>query len=229
MRRAGLAFAFALWSVTAHGQVSSSASVASDYRFRGISLTGNRPAIQATVDYDAPSGLYAGAFASNVRLDDRHSDTAQLLGFAGYSVRLGEATDVDVGASASAFPGERIYDYAEVHVGIAWSGIAARASYAPHYFGQHSATWYFEASGSHPLRESVNAFVRAGFLRQESAGDYDSRTPRNIVDAGAGVAFDLSGFTATVAWTGVSTLQYGYPVAGAKHRNVVVVSVTRRF
>ncbi|HEX8739529.1 MAG TPA: TorF family putative porin [Casimicrobiaceae bacterium] len=229
MPRAGLALAFALWGIAADAQVSGSATVASDYRFRGISLTGNRPVVQATVDYDAPTGIYAGAFASNVRLDDRHGGTAQLLGFAGYSLKLGEGPDLDVGASASAFPAQRIYDYAEVHVGIAYSGIAARASYAPHYFGQPGATWYFEASGSRPLRESANAFVRAGLLRQESTGYYDSRTPRTIVDAGAGVSFDLSGFTATLAWSGVSTLQYPYPVAGAKRRNAVVVSVTRRF
>ncbi|MBP0447676.1 TorF family putative porin [Roseomonas sp. SSH11] len=41
-------------------------TVSSDYLFRGISQTRNRPAVQGTIDIQHTSGLYVGAFTSNV-------------------------------------------------------------------------------------------------------------------------------------------------------------------
>ena len=43
-----------------------SAGVVSDYRFRGISQTSFKPALQLTADFVHKSGLYLGAFGSNV-------------------------------------------------------------------------------------------------------------------------------------------------------------------
>jgi uncharacterized protein (TIGR02001 family) len=43
-----------------------SVSFVSDYRFRGISQTFRRPAVQGTLDYSHVSGFYLGTFGSNV-------------------------------------------------------------------------------------------------------------------------------------------------------------------
>lgn len=43
-----------------------SVSFVSDYRFRGISKTMRRPAVQGTMDYSHVSGFYLGTFGSNV-------------------------------------------------------------------------------------------------------------------------------------------------------------------
>src|SRR3954453_24359 len=46
--------------------VTGNMTIASDYRFRGISQTYNGPAIQGGIDYAHPSGFYLGNWNSNV-------------------------------------------------------------------------------------------------------------------------------------------------------------------
>lgn len=41
-------------------------NLVSQYRFRGIDQTWNRPAVQGGADLSLPSGVYAGVWASNV-------------------------------------------------------------------------------------------------------------------------------------------------------------------
>src|SRR5215470_11326006 len=48
----------------AHAQISASVAAVSDYRFRGISQSDRKPALQGSVAYDHPSGLFAGLFVS---------------------------------------------------------------------------------------------------------------------------------------------------------------------
>ena len=48
--------------------VAYTATILSDYRFRGISQTQKEAALQLAVDYtNNPTGLYAGAFLSNIK------------------------------------------------------------------------------------------------------------------------------------------------------------------
>jgi uncharacterized protein (TIGR02001 family) len=53
----------------AGAQVSGHVALLSDFVFRGESLTEGRPALQAGIGYDHPSGLFVGGLASNVRID----------------------------------------------------------------------------------------------------------------------------------------------------------------
>src|SRR5512134_2379963 len=64
------AFACALFAgaAGAQAQMAGSATLVSDYRFRGTSFSDERPAAQIALSYDHESGAYIGAFASNVRL-----------------------------------------------------------------------------------------------------------------------------------------------------------------
>lgn len=170
MRRSVLAFAWALWAAAAHAQVSGSAAAVSDYRFRGISLSGDDPAAQVTLAYDHPSGAYVGAFASNVRLADANGAALQALGFAGYAFHIGDGPDFDVGFDGSSFPRAHEYDYAEIHAGVAFPAITVRISYAPHYFGQSNATWYSEVGASHSLAGPLSVFGHVGVLQRVGDG-----------------------------------------------------------
>ena len=87
-------------------QVSGTVKLVSDYRFRGISLSQDKPAAQATVLYDDSSGWYAGAFASTVRFA-RSSGDLQALPFVGYASRLPSGVSWEAGADYSAFAGIR--------------------------------------------------------------------------------------------------------------------------
>lgn len=52
----------------------------SDYRFRGISQTATRPAIQGGFDYAHASGIYAGTWASKLILAATGNGLAEKCG-----------------------------------------------------------------------------------------------------------------------------------------------------
>ena len=85
----------------------------SDYRFRGISQTNEDFAVQGSININHASGLYAGAWASNV--DFANSSEVDL--YAGYTRDLGGVT-VDGGVYWYMYPGTVSTDYAEVYASV---------------------------------------------------------------------------------------------------------------
>ncbi len=102
--------------------VSGNVAITSDYRFRGVSLSGGDPAIQGGVTVSHDSGFYAGTWASSI--DDGGTDIygdMELDMFAGWSGNLAEAVGIDVGllyyaypTNASGFDAEYFEPYATV-------------------------------------------------------------------------------------------------------------------
>ena len=64
----------------ARAQSSASATLESDYWFRGVSLSDGHPAAQAAYGYDAAAGGYLGAFASSVDLAGGSERALQAIG-----------------------------------------------------------------------------------------------------------------------------------------------------
>ena len=79
-------------------ELSFNAAVTSDYRYRGISQTRLKPAVQGGLDYvNNPTGFYAGAWASTIKwIKDVDGDSnVELDLYAG--VRGGDTVTYDVG------------------------------------------------------------------------------------------------------------------------------------
>lgn len=83
--------------------VTATPSVSSDYLFRGISQTRNRPAIQLTLDAQHESGFYVGAFASNVTFPGSNA-RQELDVLAGYRFELA-GVSLDLGGVYYTYPG----------------------------------------------------------------------------------------------------------------------------
>lgn len=107
----GLALIAFLHPIASHAQPASSeftfsggATIVSDYRFRGVSLSANDPAIQATVNLSHKSGLYTGAWGSSIDMGERYGSTEIDLygGWAGY---IAPRTNLDVAVSYYSYPG----------------------------------------------------------------------------------------------------------------------------
>ncbi|UFN47170.1 TorF family putative porin [Roseomonas sp. OT10] len=78
-------------------------AVSSDYLFRGVSQTRNRPAVQGTVELSHESGFYIGAFASNISfLGTKARQELDIAG--GYRMQLGAAS-LDFGGVWYTYPG----------------------------------------------------------------------------------------------------------------------------
>lgn len=152
-----------LWWATAQAQVSGSVGALSDYRYRGHSLSEGDPALQASVGYDAASGVYGGLFGSTTR--DAGDAGSQWIPYAGFARRDRQGRSWDVGVRYVHFT--QGADYAEAHVGVAFQRLMLRLHYAPDYYDD-TANAYFEADFAVPLGERVRLLLHGGVSRSGS-------------------------------------------------------------
>lgn len=213
----------------AWAQLTGSATLVSDYRFRGVSLSDDRPSAQLAFGYDLPaSGWYAGGMMSSVRLDPQQA--AQLLGYAGYARRLTADLSWDAGVRYTRFTGAESYAYAEAYAGLSYKQWVGRIYYAPNYFGSGSPALYAELNGSHALVRGWYVFGHLGYLRRggDVASDHTSRF-RSDVRTGLGrtlAPWDIQLGWATVHGARGAELAYGYPVDAGVTRNAWILSVS---
>ncbi|MCG7360331.1 TorF family putative porin [Roseomonas sp. ACRSG] len=145
-------------------------AASSDYLFRGISQTRNRPAIQGTFEALHDSGLYVGAFASNVAFAG--TDARQELDLlAGYRFEaLGIAWDI--GAIYYSYPGYSRpsggynIDYIEgalkASKAIGTVTLVGGLSVSPNFFGQSGTGVYLEGGADVALPLGFTASGRFG-------------------------------------------------------------------
>lgn len=86
--------------------VSGNIALVSDYRFRGVSLSGGDPAVQGGVTVTHDSGFYVGTWASSI--DDGGTDfygDAEVDLYGGWSGSLADGIGLDAGLLYYAYPG----------------------------------------------------------------------------------------------------------------------------
>ncbi|HEU0199118.1 MAG TPA: TorF family putative porin, partial [Burkholderiaceae bacterium] len=182
-----------------------SATLISDYRFRGVSLSDGRPAVQATLAYDHGSGFYGGLFASSVRLTSDGDTGVQGLGYVGYARRGLGALAWDLGVAYTDFSKPRDWNYADYYVGVAGTDWSARLSYAPRYFGFDYAALYTELNLTPGSERSVVPLLHVGWLRTVAAPEY---VTRSRWDARLGLAYSSGSFGLQLSWVAASHADY---------------------
>lgn len=152
----------------ANAEIGATASLFSDERSRGYSLSEGRPVGTFDFAYDDPSGFYASAAATG--LLKRGGEPAP-LGFqlsGGYAVRLKSGTTLDFGAVHSTYshysPGEARRSYSEVYAGIARGGLSSRIFLSPHYSERGLWTAYAEVNGNMRPAPKWSVDAHAGML-----------------------------------------------------------------
>lgn len=124
----------------ASAEVSGSVTVVSDYLFRGVTQTNEKPALQGGITWNHDSGFYAGAWGSSISwLSDADPDVSsqvELDGFIGYAGSFGESDfGYDVGANYYWYPGDYPAgftdpDTLELYVGLTYKFLSAKYWYA---------------------------------------------------------------------------------------------------
>ncbi|MFL6672302.1 MAG: TorF family putative porin [Massilia sp.] len=176
----------ALAAPAAHAQASASASIASEYSQRGVSLSRGRPVAQLRVDYDAPNGWYAGAFASRAELAEG-GVTAQVIAYGGYARRLPSGLTWEAGVLNASFMNSGEYRYHEFYAGLAHDRVSGRLYFSPAYYGGPK-TMYAELNSTLPLRERLTLIGHVGLLH----GLDDRRgEARNHLDLRLGLGLEL--------------------------------------
>ena len=118
--------------------IAGNVTMASDYRFRGISqLDANiSPAIQGGFDFSFEPGFYVGTWASNVNLGTGAS--VELDWYGGYASSLNESIDYDVGVLYYSYPkdGGQDLDYVEIYGKLDWEGFTFGLNYSNDYYAE---------------------------------------------------------------------------------------------
>ena len=210
-------------------QISGTASVLSDYRYRGITLSGKKPAAQLGVTYDDPLGWYAGAFGSTTRFTPPLGSGSQAMVFAGFASRLSSGVSLEAGGDYSMFDNAARYNYGETFLGVAGENLSVRIHYSQKYYGQRANSVYGEINYAQPLIDRVRLSLHAGFLRTGEDSGYGSGPDRRIWDGriGCGVEFDL--FQLELAWVGISRANAAYRLTQTTSSNTFVLTISRAF
>ena len=175
-----------LITAQAHAQTSISATIASEYTLRGLSLSNGRAVPQLRIDHDTVSGWYGGAFASRVFL--RGSDArVAAVGYGGYAQRLASGLGWDAGLTRTVFSRDARYSYTEAYAGVSADRASARLSLSPDNYGA-GPTAYFELNAVHPLGARLRLTGHAGLLHR--FGEI-YRAARDRVDLRAAVGADI--------------------------------------
>ncbi|PTT92530.1 hypothetical protein DBR42_01795 [Pelomonas sp. HMWF004] len=92
--------------------LSFNASVVSEYRYRGISQSRLKPALQGGLDYAAPSGFYVGAWASTIKwIKDAGGDSqVEVDLYGGYKTEVAKGLTLDVGGLYYLYPSNKLKD-----------------------------------------------------------------------------------------------------------------------
>lgn len=139
----------------------------SNYIFRGVTQTSEKPALQGGYDYTHKSGAYAGVWGSNISwLSDSVFYTASSLEldfYGGYKGTIGKSDfGYDVGGIVYYYPGDKVAgadnaNTGEVYAGLSWKWITAKLSYtATEYFGfvDSKGTVYADVSANYPIAKT---------------------------------------------------------------------------
>lgn len=152
-------------------------ALTSDYLFRGISQTNQKPALQGGIEYAHDSGFYAGAWGSNISWLSDYSSTAtpvsssvELDFYAGWRGNLGESLKLDAGVYSYYYPGDYPHGFVrpyttEVYVGLAWGPAALK-----YYHSASNLFGFADSDGSGYLDASVNYGFSPGWLLNAHAG-----------------------------------------------------------
>lgn len=179
---ATLAMLALLGAGSAQAGSSGNLSLTSDYVFRGVSQSNQRPALQGGIELSAAGGAYAGAWGSSISwLSDLSTTTApvsssiELDAYAGYRGKLADAVAFDVGAQYYAYPGDfpsafNRADTFELYAGVTVAaseklGVGAKYSLATtDLFG------YANSRGSGYLDLSATCAIAPGWALAAHAG-----------------------------------------------------------
>ena len=142
-----------------------SLGIYSDYRTRGISQTLGDPAAQASATLVHSSGLYMGAWTSNVDFGGEFKTRQELEYYAGYYWQATEAISLDLGYIKYDYPKEGQFNLSEVYAILDLYGVKLGANYSndtPNVFGEDQDTLYTYLSYQFALPAELGLNVRVG-------------------------------------------------------------------
>lgn len=187
-----------LWAGAAQAQFSATVDAVSDYEFRGVSLTAEDPALQASLDYAFDSGFAVGAWASNIDYGSGYDGEVELDLYADYTAALSDTTSWSAGFALYTYPGSsgagKIEPSLEGYLGLGVGSFSGRHWYTHDYGGLGASAQYTELNYTFALSDSWSVMAHAGYSWGEYFED-ELLGGDELFDYSLGVAFVAGRFT----------------------------------
>lgn len=217
-------------------EVSFNAAVVSDYRYRGISQTRLRPALQGGADYThTPTGFYAGTWLSTIKWtkDAGGDGSVEVDVYAGKRGEFGNGLSYDVGGLAYVYPGNDLKRVAGL-VNANTFEVYGQLGFGPAYIKySHSTTNLFGVANSKKsgyLDIGANLDVGNDYVLNLHAGRQDVKNSpaADYTDWKIGVTKDFGVVTGSLALVGAN-INVLAPNGKNVAKNGVILSVSKTF
>ena len=227
--------------------ISSNVGLFSDYRFRGVSQTNKKAAIQGGFDVSHVSGFYAGNWDSNIDSAMYTGGNIEMDFYGGYKMPIGDFT-LDLGGlyyyypgsgNTSAYPGSVKIDNFELYVAGSYGPVSLKYSQAvTDFFGAPDSknSYYLDLGFSHDFGQGLGVNAHAGYQKLKGgamvAQINNPALVDSITDWKLGVTYEMKGFVFGLSYIGTNRDLTG-GTAAATNGNIsngtALVSVSRTF
>jgi uncharacterized protein (TIGR02001 family) len=200
-------------SQAADPSVAFNAGVVTDYRYRGISQTRLKPAVQGGVDLGFENGVYLGAWASSIKwIKDGGGDSnVELDLYGGWKGEVSPGLTLDVGALTYQYPSNKLNPSAnttELYGALSYGVATLKYSHSVSNlfgFADSKQSGYLDLSAAFDLGGGLTLTPHVGHqkVKNVSAASY--------TDYSLTLSKDFSGWVPSLAIVATSTDAYVGP------------------
>jgi len=218
-------------------------AITSDYVFRGITNSDNKPAVSGDVTYGyEPLGIYASLWASSIdfQTTDDPIETDWTAGIGGNFFNTG--LSYDLGNVYYYYPGSAnkshpTYDYDEVYFGLSYTfdkvqfspDVGAKVYYSPDFFGETGDAYYIDGhlNFALPYDFSLNTHVGHQYIDKGNVNNPGASV--DYTDWKVGLSKDLFGFGLDVSYTDTADAQSAGLCSHSTCGSKVTFTISRGF
>jgi uncharacterized protein (TIGR02001 family) len=162
--KVGAVALLAMVSCTAGAGFSGTATITSDYDYRGISQTDSHPALQGSVLFNTDIGFYASAWGSSLDWGPDSDADIEIDYFGGFTREFGDSgLSWDLGVLAYTYPGLSSANFIEYYGGLVYEGFNIKGSYSDDFAGVGESGWYVNGGYTYKWESGFSAFVYGGY------------------------------------------------------------------
>lgn len=193
----------------AHADLAFNVGAVSDYRYRGISQTRLKPAVQGGIDYSI-GGFYVGTWASTIKwIKDAGGDApAEIDLYGGYKGEIAKDLAYDVGVLTYQYPGHKLAVSpvtTEIYGALTFGPATLKYSHSlSNLFGfaDSKNSGYVDLSASFDVGGGVMLAPHVGYQKVSGNSDF------SYTDLSLGVSKDFSGLvvSATAVYADVKKI-----------------------
>jgi uncharacterized protein (TIGR02001 family) len=196
----------------AHADLAFNVGAVTDYRYRGISQTRLKPAVQGGADFSS-GGFYLGAWASTIKwVKDAGGDAdIELDLYGGYKGELTKELTYDIGVLTYVYPSNDLSpkaDTTEIYGALTYGPATLKYSHAvTNLFGfaDSKNSYYLDLSAGFDLGGGLMLTPHIGYQKVKNWSDY------SYTDYSLTVSKDFNGLVPSLAIVGTDNDNYRGP------------------